>query len=250
MSAARFRMIALALVWCALPSLGLAQESWSVQLSAEAGVGMREVDLPRDGVITQVRSGGYPALGVGFVLEHHAAQRFSVGLTARYQTSIGLTLHDQLAGGAAHERSTRSHHFEAGIAPRLHWDDSGWEVGAFLGYGIVELDPLNHLVTPSYHLGGGHMRLSVRVPLGTERVGLCLGPEAQWILHTGAELRERGVATNGFGAGGQAAIELRLGPRWTVAASYRELRYWLSTQQGPSFGDAVRVISAQLRGTL
>jgi hypothetical protein len=248
MTAALCRTLVLLLALSSLTAR--AQDAWSLQLSAEAGFSTRDIDLPRDGVTYQIRSGVHPALGVGFQLDHHAARRFSIGLAARYQSSIGLVLQEQLTGGTLHPRNTRSHIFEAGLAPRLRWDESGWAISGLLGYSIIELDPENHLLTPSYHLGGVHARISVQIPLGSQRVHLIVGPEAQLPLHMGDELRARGVAARGIGAGANAAFELTLNDHWLVAATYRELHFWLDTQQRESFSDGMRVVTAQLRGTL
>lgn len=253
--AALCRILALSVALSASSRLALAQDvveplPWSVQLAAELGVGMREIRLPRDNVTYEIATGVYPALGVAFALDHHHSQRVSVGLVTRYQSSLGLVLDEQLTGGTPHGRKTRSHQFEVGIAPSLHWEESGWALSAMVGYSISELDPENHLVTPSYHLGGPHARISVRVPLGSQHICLNAGGEAQLTLQVGDELRMRGVSAQGFGAGVNAALEARLGGHWWIAATYRELRYGLGTQQGPSFTDAARIITAQLRGTL
>lgn len=244
------RVLALVLAMSSLPDRARSQDAWTLQLSAEAGVGMRAVDLPQDGVTYQIRSGVYPALGVGFQLDHHPSRRLSVGLFARYQSSLGLVLQEQLSSGTVHPRNTRSHFFEAGIAPSLRWDDSGWALAGLLGYSVLELDPLNHLVTPSYHLGGVHARICVRIPLGSERVRLSLGPEGQLTLQMGDELQARGVSARGFGAGANAAFEVSLSERWLVAATFRELHFWFDTQQGSDFTDATRILTAQLRGLL
>jgi hypothetical protein len=229
----------------------LAQDdmSWSLQLSAEAGVAMRSVELPRDGLMYQIRSGAHPALGVAFQLEHDVTPALSLGLSARYQSSFGLVLDEQLTDGTSHPRDTRSHHFEVGVTPAVRWG-AGWAVLGMLGYAIVELDPLNHLVTPSYHLGGPHARVALRIPLGSARVRLTLGPEGQLTLQTGAELTARGVSASGLGAGAQAALDVRLHEHWSVAVTYRELRFWASSTQGPSFTDSLRVVTAQLGGRL
>lgn len=254
MMGAFFRVALLSVAVSALSQLALAQDAdplpWSVQLAAEVGVGMRDIRLPRDNVIYEISTGVYPALGVGFGLSHHSSERFSVGLMARYQSSLGLVLDEQLTGGTPHRRNTRSHLFEVGVAPSLHWKESGWALSGMIGFSVSELDPLNHLATPSYHLGGPHARIAVRIPLGSERFGLNVGGEGQLTLLVGDELRMRGVSAQGFGAGVNAALEARLGAHWGIAVTYRELRYGLGTQQGPGFTDAARFITAQLRGTL
>lgn len=253
MTGALCRALLLCVAVGAWSRLAAAQEAeplpWSVQLAAEAGIGMREIRLPRDNVIYEINTGVYPALGVAFALDHYISQRVSVGLAARYQSSLGLVLDEQLTGGAAHGRKTRSHHFEVGVAPSWHWE-SGWALLGLLGYSIAELDPENHLVTPSYHLGGPHARIGVRVPLGGQRIGLNVGGDGQLTLQVGDELRIRGVSARGFGVGVNVALEARLGGHWWIAVTYRELRYGLGMQQGPSFTDAGRFITAQLRGAL
>jgi hypothetical protein len=227
-----------------------AQPSWALQLTAEAGIGMRDVSLPREGVVYQIGTGVHPALGLAFALDHHSSERVSVGLAARYQSSLGLVLNEQLTGGAPHARNTRSHYFEVGITPSVHWDASGWAITGMLGYSVSELDPLNHLVTPSYHLAGPHAGARVRVPLGSARVGLRVGGDGQLTLQVGDELRARGVLGSGFAAGMNATLEAQLGEHWWIAVSYREQRYWLGTQQTESFTDATRFVTAQLRGVL
>jgi opacity protein-like surface antigen len=226
------------------------RSAWLLQLSAEAGIGTRDVDIPRDGVLYQVHTGVYPALGVGFELDYRSSQRFSLGLVARYLSSIGLVLDEQLTGGTVHSRKTRSHRFEVAIAPSLYIGTAGWAIRGALGYSVSELDPENHLLTPSYHLGGPFARIAVQLPLGSERLRLILGPEGQLSLQIGDELLALGVSHPGMGAGASAALELSATEHWTVALSYRELHFWLSSASGPSFTDAQRFVAAQLRGSL
>jgi hypothetical protein len=233
-----------------LAHVAYALDAWSLQLSAEAGAGMRALDVPRDGVIYQIRTGVYPALGMTFQLEHHSSERFSLGLVARYQSSIGLVLREQLTGGTEHARKTRSHHAEVAIAPTWVWGASGWALTGALGYSISELDPENHLLTPSYHLGGPFARVGVRIPLGSRSLALQLAPDAQLTVQVGDELRALGAASSGVSLGASAAFELILTPRWMVALTYRELHNWLAMSQGPGFDDTLRFATAQLRGQL
>ena len=124
------------------------ERSWTMQLSAEAGVGLRNIDLPRDGVVYQVRTGAYPALGTGFRLDYHGSPSFRLGLVARYQSSIGLSLQEQLTDGTQHARKTRSHHVDVAIGPEWQASESGWGFGAALGYQLWELDPRRDLGLP------------------------------------------------------------------------------------------------------
>lgn len=224
--------------------------TWTMQLMAETGIGMREVELPRDGLLFQVSTGVFPALGLGFTIDHHPSKRFSIGLSARYQSSIGLVLTEQLTDGTKHPRNTRSHHFEIGLAPMLRLGDTGWAIYGALGYALSELDPENHLVTPSYHLGGPFARVGLQLPLGAQSVRLRLESDGQLVMQMGDELLALGAETRGLGVGASAALDVSLGGRWTVAATFRELRYWLGTRQGPSFTDSARFVTVQLRGLL
>ena len=236
--------------WLCAAQVAHALDSWSLQLSAEAGAGMRAVDIPRDGVTYQIRTGMYPALGVMFALQHHRSERFSLGLLAHYQSSIGLVLREQLTGGTEHARKTRSHHAEVAIAPSWHWGADGWALTGALGYSISELDPENHLLMPSYHLGGPFARIGMLIPLGSPSIALRVAPDAQLCLQVGDELRTLGVAGSGVSVGATAAFELSLSERWLVAVSYRELHSWLSASHGPGFADTLRFATAQLRGQL
>jgi hypothetical protein len=236
--------------WLCAAQVAHALDSWSLQLSAEAGAGMRAADIPRDGVIYQIRTGMYPALGLAFELRHYSSQRFSLGLLAHYQSSIGLVLREQLTGGTEHARKTRSHRAEVAIAPSWHWGDAGGALTGAVGYSISELDPENHLLMPSYHLGGPFARIGVLIPLGSPSVALRVAPDAQLCLQVGDELRALGVASSGVSVGASAAVELRLSERWLVAVTYREQHSWLAASRGPGFDDTLRFATAQLRGQL
>jgi hypothetical protein len=99
-------------------------------------------------------------------------------------------------------------------------------------------------------LAGPYARVELQLPLIGERVRVRAGPELQWVLQAGQELLDRHVASHGLGVGGTAALELVLGDRWTLAATYRELRAWLGSSQGGSFEDVQRFITARLSGVL
>ena len=224
--------------------------SWTMQLSAELGIGMRDMVIPRDGLSFQVNTGVFAAVGLGFHLDHRVSTRLSIGLAARYQSSVGLVAVEKLTDGTEHARKTRAHQLEVGLVPTLRVGDSGWVVYGALGYALSEVDPEGHLVTPSYHLGGPQVRAAVQIPLGTPRLRLHLSPDGQLVVQVGDELLARGVHSTGFGAGASAALEFCVNEHWVVAASYRELRFWLGTDQGPRFTDASRFVSAQIKGRL
>lgn len=224
---------------------------WLLGLYAGLGIGSREHDLPQDGVVYQVRSGFFPALELGFELSHDLSEDLTLGLIARYQSSLGLDLVEKLTDGSEHSRATRSHQVELGFAPTLRLDAQGrWALAAAVGFHVSELDPEAHLVTPSYFMAGPFLRVELQLPLASDRVRLRIGPEAQWIAQVGQELLDRGVSAGGLGAGGTATLELVVARHWTVAASYRELRTWLDSSQGRSFEDVSRFVTARLSGTM
>ena len=242
-----------AAVSCGICFTVQAQPSWSMQLSAEGGIGLRNVELPRDGVVYEVSSGAYPVLGVGFDLAYHSTPHWNLSLSGRYQSSVGLILHERLTDGTDHPRKTRSHQVEVGLSPLWKLGDQGWALQGSLGYALSELDPENHLETPAYYLAGPYARLMLRVPLGSERVLLCLGPLGQMIVSTGSELSDRGVAGSGMAAGVDAALVLGLGEHWGLALSYREQHAWLASHApaaSTSFSDVTRLATLQLRGQL
>lgn len=230
---------------------GSAFTSWTLQLAAGAGVGARELELPADGVVYVTRTGLFPAIDLAFELDHHASRAFRVGLHARYQTSLGLRIAERHSGGSERVQRLRSHRLELALVPALKLDGAGrWTLLAQLGCGTVDLRPETHVFTPGYFLAGPFLRAELQLPLGPDGLRLRLGPEAQWIALVGDELPHRGIDSNGFGLGGAAVIELQLGERWLVDASYRELRVWLDSSQPESLVDVSRFITARLTGML
>lgn len=223
--------------------------AWTLRLSAGAGIGTRDFDLPRDGVIYTHGTGIFPALDLGFALDHRASSAFGLGLHARYQRSIGLTVIEQHAGGTTREQALRSQSIELAVAPELRFDSEGrWALATSFGYGISDLRPEVHLETPGYFLAGPFLRVELQVASGSVR--LRLGPEVQWVAQVGRELVDEGVASSGIGAGAGASVELQLGPHWFVDVSYRELRIWLDSAQESSFQDIARFATAGLSGAL
>ena len=164
-----------------LPLSAAAEDvSWSVALAAGAGIGMRDLDLPQDGVVYQTQTGVFPAADLAFELDHAASTQFRIGLHARYQTSLGLSIIEQYTDGSEHEQTARSNRVELAIAPALRFDDAGqWSLLGSLGWSFSELRPESHVFTPAYVLSGPFLRAELLLPLGTERLRLRFGPEAQ-----------------------------------------------------------------------
>lgn len=225
---------------------------WSLRLSAEIGAGGRDIDLPMDGVVYQIRPGLFPAVGLGFELDHAASGAVSVGLLLRYQSSIGHGIVEQHTGGIGHPMDVRSHRLELALAPTFDLDASRtWSLCASAGYAISNFRPeAHHLQTPAYSVDGPHLRAALQLAPWQGVIRLRVGPEVQWIVHVGQDLEDRGIAARGLGIGGEAAIELALGRRWILGATYREMRVWLDSAQAERFEDVARFITARVSGKL
>jgi len=225
---------------------------WSLRLSAELGAGRRDIDIPREGVVQQIRTDLFPLAGLGFALDHAASEAITLGLLVRYQTSVGLGISEQHTDGSVRPLDVRSHRLELAVAPTLRLDESGtWALGASAGYGLQNFRPEAHeIVTPAYSLAGPHLRMELQLGPWDGLIRLRAGPEIQWITHVGQDLVDRGLASRGLGVGGEAAIEVALGQRWAIRASYREMRSWLDSSQVQSFEDVARFVSASLSGKL
>ena len=243
----------------ALPERGAAQSgsdevkapAWSLRLSAGAGIGTRDFELPRDGVIYENGTGIFPAADLGFELDQRASAVLSVGLHARYQRSVGLNVVEHHIDGSTREQALRSQSIELAIAPAIRFDARGlWALATSAGYRISDLRPEVHLETPGYFLGGPFLRIELQVPIAPNTVRLRLGPELQWVAQVGRDLIAQGVADSGVGAGAGASLELALGQRWFVDVSYRELRVWVDSTDERSFQDVARFVTARFSGSL
>jgi hypothetical protein len=225
---------------------------WSLKLSAELGAGSSDIDLPVDGIVQRIRPGLFAAGGLAFELEHRASDSVRLGLLVHYQSSIAHGIVERHTDGSEHALDVRSHRLELAFAPTIRFDDSGtWALAAAAGYGFRNFRPdVHHLVTPAYSLSGPHARAQLRLTLLNGALRLSAGPEVQWIVVVGPDLVARGIASQGLGVGGAAALELELGAHWSVGASYRELRSWLDSSQAQRFEDVARFITARLSGTL
>lgn len=226
--------------------------AWSLRLSAELGAGHRDVDLPEDGVVNHIHPGLFPAAGLGFELDHAASRAITVGLLVRYQSSVGHGILELHTDGSQHPQDFRSHRLELALAPTFALDASRtWALSASAGYGFSNLRPeAHHLETPAYTLAGPHLRAALQVAPWDGRLWLMIGPEIQWIVHVGQDLVDRGMTEQGLGIGGEAAIEVKLGRRFRLGASYREMRSWLDSLQAQRFQDVSRFVTARLSGKL
>jgi hypothetical protein len=253
----RFASTWLALaVGITVPGFASAQESpaksehettpeWSARLSGESGVGMRRFELPMDGVVYHTDAGVFPVAGVALEIEHAASASVSIGLLGRYQTSVGLDIIELHTDGSRVPIEVRAHRFEGGLTPTFHFDEERlWALALCAGYGLLGFRPLLHLVTPAYTLSGPFVRAQLQLPVFTDVLRLRAGPEAQWIVQVGDELKERGMDAMGVALGGEAALDLAIGHHLTVHASYREAWSMIASSQDRSFKDIARFATA------
>lgn len=223
-----------------------------LRLAAGAGVGVRSIDLPRDGLVYEVRSGVFPAVELGFGLDYDASEAWTVGLLLRYQTSLGLVLRERRTDGSEQTRDTRSSRLEAGLSTTVRFGAGPFGIGGALGYAIVNLHPQGHLLTPAFHLGGPFARLSLAFGFLDNRLRLRVGPEAHLVVQVGDELLEvtslRG-STAGMGLGGEASLELDVAPL-TFGLTYRELHRSVDSGGDATVNDVARFATFRLTGEL
>lgn len=213
----------------------------SVTLAIESGAGTRSFELPMDGVVYQTDAGVFPVAGVALAIDHAPSKRASVGVLARYQTSVGLDIVELHTDGSRVPIEVRAHRFEGGVTPTIRFDDAGrWALLLCGGYGVLGFRPLLHLVTPAYTLSGPFLRAQLRLPIAADLLRLRVGPEGQWIAQVGGALKARGIDATGFAVGGEAALELSIGRHVAVHASYREAWSLLGSSQAQSFKDVAR----------
>jgi hypothetical protein len=204
--------------------------------------------------VQQTETGLFPVAGVGVELEHRASDHALLAALGRYQSSMGLGVIELHTDGSEHPVDVRAHRLEAGFAPTFLLDErGGWAIELCAAYSVLGFRPLSHLVTPAFSLSGPLLRAQLQVPIGSV-LRIRVGPEAQWIVTAGEDLRERGVSSSGFGVGGEAALELSLGARVQVAAAYREGWSFLASSapsgDGRGFRDTARFVTARVTGQL
>jgi hypothetical protein len=236
----------------AATSQAAAADAWSLRLSAELGMGSRDFDLPADGVVYRTQTGTFPAGGLGFELDHAASEQLGLGLLIRYQSSIAHGIVEQHTDGSEHPLDIRSLRLELAFAPQLRLDAEGdWVLAASAGYALSDFRPeAHHLVTPAYRLAGPHLRLELQFPRLFDVIRLRFGPELHGIVDVGQDLIERGMAGQGVGLGGEAAIDVALGRHFMLHATYREMRSWLDSSQTQSFEDVSRFATVRVSGKL
>jgi len=229
-----------------------ASEARALQMRVFAGAGMgtRALEWPMAGERIAVDTGAFAAVDLGASLAFAVSDSVSLGPEFNYQTSLDHEITELHIAGAPESMGVRSHRFEALIVPAFHFgQDSGWQIAPALGYGVRNLRPdVHHLLTPSSSIGGPLLRLVLRIPFG-KRLGLRLGPEAQWVL-VGDELQELGIESSGLGFGADVRFEIAITDTLGVELTYREAHAMLPSSQGDDATDVERYATARLSGEL
>lgn len=224
---------------------------WALRLSAGLGMGTRDLEMPVSGTVSRFETGLFPAAELGFQLAAPLGQSSALGLQVRYQSSLQHHIVERRVDGSAREQAIRAHCLDLGLTPELWLDAQGdWTLAALLGYGLCELRPLEHLLTPAYGLGGPLTRLRVQAPLWPGKLQIQVAPEAQWVLQVGHALVRQGVSSTGLGLGAEIVLRWVVGRRWNVDLAYRELWTWLDVPGGPTAQDRARFAIARLAGML
>jgi hypothetical protein len=171
----------------------------------------------------------------------------------QYQSSIAFQAHEQPHFALPDDVDVRAERAEISVAPRLRLgDDRHAPALAFaLGFGVRSFWPdIDESITPAYSLLGPQLRVDLVLPI-TPALRLRVGPEAQWIVGIDAALQDAGVAAQGGAVGGEARLQLELGPVFLIELAYRESHAFASTTRSDTlFEDVERFATARLGGRL
>jgi hypothetical protein len=195
----------------------------------------------------------FPAAEIGLGATLWPANRFSLGLLLRYQTSVGMRVEQRPPFALPYTISARAERGELSVAPIVRLDDGPTAPSlAFpLGLGIRTFWPAVH-EPPflGYSLLGPQLRVELFWPI-VERVRLRFGPELQWIVAVDNALRDQGVSQMGAAAGGEGSLQVKLSTVFSLELCYRESHAFASsTNTGPIFNDVERFLTLRLTGEL
>jgi len=195
----------------------------------------------------------FPAAEVGLGATLWPANRFSLGLLLRYQTSIGLRVEQRASFALPYTICARAERGELSVAPIVRLEDGPLAPSlAFpIGFGVRTFWPdVHEPPLLGYSLLGPQLRVELIWPL-VESVRLRLGPELQWIIAVDQALRDEGVSSMGGAVGGELSVQVRLGKIFSLDLCYRESHAFASsTNAGPIFNDVERFMTLRLLGEL
>jgi hypothetical protein len=217
------------------------------------GFGSRSFERPTPLGAQKLPTVFFPAADIGLRVMAWPKDRFSLEFLLRYQSSIGMTVDERPPFALPNQIAARVERGELSVAPtfRLGGSESAPAIAFPAGLEIRTFWPEVHESpsTAGYSLIGPHIRAELIAPL-TSMLLLRFGPELQWIIAIDRSIREDGVANQGFSAGGEAMVQLRLGAVFALELCYRESHAFASsTNAGPIFSDVERYLSGRLSGT-
>ena len=245
----------LAATWL-LPAAARAQEPREpprvLRLRLAAGIGAGTVAFERP-----TRPGSQLLDGASFAASELALQvhawpndSFSLAVTLAYQTSLGLELRLGPQFAVPEDVAMRLQRGELSLAPVIALDDERTFALAFpIGAVVRSLVPEVHQYDlPNQDLGSALLRAELWLELAS-LVRVQLGPELQWLVAIDSTLRDEGVHGSGIAFGGQALVELLLGPTWRVAVVYRESRAYAPAGEW-LYHDVERFVTVRVTGEL
>jgi hypothetical protein len=224
------------------------EQSLFAEISAGMGVATRGVSLPTSGGDRKLATGAFPAVDLGLQGYAPIGKHFRFGGGIRYQTSLGLTAHEQPPGGTEKATTARSHHVELGVMPAYRFTDSKESVvvALFAGWAVRGFRPVTPLSLPAYTLHGPVLRPELRLAFAEGHVTLRLGPELIGLISVSHELRNLGNTSGaGIGIGGEGQLTVELVQGLSMALSYRESHLSVSTAWPELFQDVERFATLQ-----
>jgi hypothetical protein len=222
------------------------------EIAAGMGIGTRSFSRPTSEGVQRLPDAVFPAVDVALRVHAWPRDGFSLGISLRYQSSLGLTIEEQPPFALRNRVDARAERVELSVAPTFRLGDaSAAPALAFpIGFTLRSLWPEVHeMMTPGYSLIGPHLRAELVLPLGDVLV-LRVGPELQVIIAIDESIRAEGVGRSGVAYGGEALLQLRLGAVFALELTYRESHAFVPSAfvSRADFEDVERFATGRLSG--
>lgn len=222
------------------------------EVAAGMGVGTRSFSRPTRAGEQQLPDAVFPAVDAALRVHVWPRAAFSIGVLLRYQSSLGLTVEDEPSFALPNRVDVRAERVELSAAPTLRLGESGADPALAFPVGLTLRSfwpEVHETQTPGYSLFGPHLRAELIVRFGGV-LTLRFGPELQAIIAIDRSLRDEGVDRAGFAYGGEALLQVPLGPVFGLELAYRESHavvptYWIDRDE---FRDVERFASLRLSG--
>jgi hypothetical protein len=222
------------------------------EIAAGMGVGTRSFSRPTSEGVQRLPDAVFPAVDVALRVHAWPRDGFSLGISLRYQSSLGLTIEEQPPFALRNRVDARAERVELSVAPtfRLGGASAAPALAVPIGFTLRSLWPEVHeMMTPGYSLIGPHLRAELVLPLGDVLV-LRVGPELQVIVAIDESIRAEGVGRSGVAYGGEALLQLRLGAVFALELTYRESHAFVPSAfiGRADFEDVERFATGRLSG--